>query len=192
MRMIRSGLVRRAPALATLLVTIVLGGCTIEDPDLPLSSAPPELVPQAPGDAGSCPLPTGFCGDSGPEACCSELKPAGCAYMHCVGTNQVCIQVECYEKCDSGVDCPPTAAEGERVCREGACFSKGCTSNRDCDAGNVCGGSERGAPTCRPASSEGADPGCSVSFAGAPGVVASVALVALALAAARARRRRSE
>jgi MYXO-CTERM domain-containing protein len=178
--------------VATVLVALASSSCTVEESVSP-PLRPPELEPQAPDDAApTCPLPPNFCDGHEPETCCSKLDLSGCVFKQCTKANQVCIQASCYEKCESDVECPPTLADGERVCREGACFSKGCTSNRDCDAGDVCGGSENGAPTCRAANQEGADPGCSTPYAGAPGAVASFTLVALALAAARARRRRSE
>jgi MYXO-CTERM domain-containing protein len=214
----------RTPVLlAAMLAALALLGCSVEGPAPPSLSSAPGLEPLAPGDASTCMEPPNFCDGLKPEQCCRNVSQ--CIFTSCGHDYEVCKSDVCVVLCAVDNDCisaggpdaidvfvcndekfcAPRGCSSDSGCGEGqqcidrACF---CTSNRGCNAGDVCSG-EDVAATCIPAICESESKndaglcvevmedelrsGCSASGAGSS---SGILLSALTLAGVLVRRRR--
>ncbi len=174
-------------------LAFALAGCGVET-GAPLSlPVGPGLVSMGTGSV-VCPPPTADCSGADLGRCC--LNPVDCSYKRCVFDGQVCRDDRCFARCNVDADCasvPGGDSTVELTCdAEKLCVPRSCTSNRGCDAGQVCQGAED-AGTCVPVSEAEPDPGCSAPAAPpASGTLAPAVSGLLLLGAlAWARRRRT-
>lgn len=178
-------------SLVTLLVALASAGCGVETTTpLPTAEAP-RL--ESMGSGVVCPPRPPECTGEFLGRCCAY--DSTCRYTRCALDGQVCKSDVCQFSCDAGTDCnkllglAPT--DGFSCNKDNVCSGKTCTSNRGCDATQVCQGSED-AGVCVPVTGDerDLDPGCSAGAPGHGGFASAVSTLALLVALRR--RRRSE
>lgn len=194
MRMLRGGsgtMKMISSCCSALLLALALVGCGVES-GAPLSlPASPRLTSMGTGVV--CPPPPSECTGDNLGRCCPNA--ADCSYKRCQVEGQVCKNEECFVACDAGTDCNgalglgPTA--GFSCGKDQLCVPASCTSNRGCNAGEVCDGPED-AGVCVKISASEPDPGCAAAPSPRTRGGLAPVVAALSLAAALLRRRRSE